>query len=189
MKINRVLNLVIGFDDMFVHSTPISREIFEQYFFVISKTHAAIFSQGLGIVAGPGIAYLMLKKVAQELDKGDEDEVWKDVQKGLINEIVRLSNVMAKGERGWQTLPLQTMLDQGKIDEDAKAEILGQLVFFTCASKVLRASLGTSMIEAAVGLWGSETTALSSTEYQNSLPTLTPGDNTGETPITSSVPQ
>ena len=56
MKINRALNLVIPIDSekgqLFVHSTPISREIFEQYFLVISKTFAAIFSEGLGAIAG-----------------------------------------------------------------------------------------------------------------------------------------
>ena len=178
MKINRALNLVISVDGMFVHSTPISREIFEAYYKVLAKTHATIFSEGLGIVSGPGIAYLALKDMALEM------RAWDDVQAGLINEIVRLSNVMIAGDAGWQMVPLQIAIDQKKIDEDSIAEVMGQLVFFTCVSKVLRANLGTEMMTAAAALWGSEVTALSCTDYRSSLPISTAVENTGATAST-----
>ena len=102
MRINKALNLVIPVDwemggQIFVHSTPISREVFEQYFLVISKTFAAIFSQGLGAVAGPRIAYLMLKKTAEDMG------LWAGpagVGAGLMNEMIRLSNVIMPDEKG-----------------------------------------------------------------------------------------
>ena len=70
MKIDKKLNLVIPIetDDgtLYVHSMPIRREIFDTYFLVLSKTFAAIHGEGLGEIAGPRVAALILKKIAMD---------------------------------------------------------------------------------------------------------------------------
>ena len=85
MKINKAMNIVVPVDidgvECFVHSTPISFEVFEKYFLVISKTFSEIYSQGLSHVAAPRVASLLLKKCAKDLGELES------VEKGLINEI------------------------------------------------------------------------------------------------------
>ena len=190
MRINKQLNLVIPVDyedggQLYVHSTPVSREVFEQHFLAVSKTFAAIFSQGLGAIAGPRIAYLMLKQTAESLG------IWEGptgVKAGFLNEIVRLTNVFMPTKDGWTTLPLQSVINKEMLDPETIAEIEGELVFFTCVSMMNKKNQIGVIMEAANGLWGSETTYLTSTEYMASLRTSTEAENTGATEITSSVP-
>lgn len=189
MKINRALNLVIPVEtengQLYVHSTPISREIFEQYFLVISKTFASIFSQGLGAISGPRIAYLMLKQTALELG------VWHGecgVHAGLVNEIIRLSNVLVSSSKGWKSIPLHTAIQKELIDSDTIAEIEGELVFFTCVSMMNKKSQIEGIMDTVNGLWGSQITSLESMVFMSSLMTSTEVENSGEMAITSSVP-
>ena len=184
MRINRALNLVIPIEvesgKVFVHSVPISREVFETYFLVMAKAFSAIFSNGLGATAGPPVAYLMLKEVA-----GDD---WEDVKKGLIGEIVRLSNVAVLGERGWESMGLHTAFERGIFDARDRAEIEGQLVFFTLVVCMHQRPVAAAIIEIANGLWRSEATALPFTDFLKLLPTSKPVENTGAPVRTSSVP-
>jgi hypothetical protein len=189
MRINKALNLVIPVESekgqLFIHSTPISREVFENYFLVLSKTFANIFSQGLGAIAGPRVAYLMLKQTAEDL------ELWagpSGAGNGLINEIVRLSNVFMPAEKGWQTLPLQVAIDKQLLDADTVAEIQGELIFFTCVSMMNKKAQIEPIMDTVNGLWGSQTTSLTATEYLNSLKTSTEDVSSGETETISFLP-
>jgi len=189
MKINRALNLVIPIESekgqLYVHSTPISREIFEQYFLVISKTFAAIFSEGLGAIAGTRVAYLMLKQVSENMG------IWtgtSGVKAGLVNEIIRLSNVMIPSEKGWKSIPLHTAIEKGMIDSETVAEIEGELVFFTSVSMMNKRNQIASIMDTVNGLWGSQTTLLNVMEYMNSLTTSTEVESFGEMETTSSLP-
>jgi len=100
MKLDKALNLVIPIDQdegrIYVHSTPISLEVFEKYFLAISKTFAAIYSEGLNVLAGPRVAALMLRRVSDDLG----------LDTGLIDEIRRLSNVIVSGK----AVPLEVAL-------------------------------------------------------------------------------
>jgi hypothetical protein len=190
MRINKSLNLVIPVDyekggQIFVHSTPISREVFEQYFLVISKTFANIFSQGLGAISAPRVAYLMLKQTATEMG------IWSGesgVQAGLINEIIRLSNVLVPEKQGWKQYPLHTAIAKGILSDETKSEVENELVFFTCVSLMNKRSQAEGILETMNGLWGSQTTSLGFMEFKNSLSTSTEEGNTGEVENTSSVP-
>lgn len=189
MRIDKKLNLVIPVNyekggKVYVHSTPISRDVFEQYFLVISKTFSALYAHGLSAIAGPRISYLMLKKTAEDLGMWDGPA---GVKIGLLNEIFRLTNVAMPGKDGWKSLPLHTVIAKEILDEDTIAEIEGQLVFFTCISTMHKREDIPTFLE-PIGLWGSETTSSDCTELVNSLKTLTEEGNTGETAITSSVP-
>ena len=198
MKINRALNLVIPIDteiygQIYVHSTPISRDVFERFYLVISKTFAAIFSQGLGAIAGPRVAYLMLKQTAKDMGvwggEGEtEDARLAGVEFGLMNEIRRLTNVLVPSSSGWIAKPLPDLCSRNEIDAETQAEIEGELVFFTCVSMMNKRAQVPGIMEAVGGLWGSETSPLSCTEFGSSLPILTVTENSGETAITSSLP-
>lgn len=185
MRINKKLNIVIPFEGGHVHSTPISREIFEKYFESISKAMTSIYKGGLGTMAGPRVASLMLKKHAIE------DGCWEGpdgVESGLMNEIKRLSNVIVPGDRGWITSPYYDAIQKELLDSDEISEVENALVFFTLASAFHKKNELPGILLGANKFWGSETTFLNSTEYANSLKTLTEAENTGEKVIHSSIP-
>jgi hypothetical protein len=184
VKIAKNLNLVIPIDlgdgVAYIHSTPISRLVYEQFYAVISKTFTRIFTEGFGTITGSRVAYLILKDVSNETNE------WQKVENGLINEIYRLSNVVMLKENGWVTLPLQTIINQKSLDENDIADIIGELVFFTCVSWVQKRSGIQETLTAINGLWGSLITSLDCMEYKNSLTILTEKENTGEMEKTSS---
>jgi hypothetical protein len=60
VSLNRKLNLVLHVDTekgrIYIHSVPIGRLIFEDNFLVIGRAFTAIYTNGLGPVAGPRVA-------------------------------------------------------------------------------------------------------------------------------------
>lgn len=189
MRIDKALNLVVPVETeagtAYIHSVPLSREVFERYFLVISKTFAELYAQGLNFLAGPRVAALLLKKVAQELD------VWEGeggVQNGLMAEIRRLSNVMVPTDAGWQAVMLDDAVRRGALTAEDMQEAEGVLVFFICISAMhKRAEVGqflTGMCE----LWGTQICSSSFTEYRDSLQTSTATEISSETVKPSSLP-
>lgn len=188
MKIDKKLNIVVEVETsegtVFVHSTPISRAVFEKYFLIIGKTFSAIISEGLSFVSGPRVAAMMLKKIAQ--DAG----VWEGrdgIENGLMAEIRRLTNIIIPGPEGWKTAPFQDAIDKKMIDEDDIGEVEGIITFFICASAMTRKTEILPILE-RMRLWGALVTSLNCTEYGASLPKLTTEETSSEGAITSSVP-
>lgn len=201
MKIDRKLNLVLPIVDgvttdekgvehdnivAYVHSTPISKEVFEKYFLVLSKVHARILSEGLGWAAGPRIAALMLEKVAKE------DGTWEGadgVSRGLLGEIVRLTNVfMPLPVGGWDMVPLQIAIDQKLISDDDIGEVKSIIVFFTVSSWLYPKMMRDKILMEAMALSGGRTESLSCTDFSTSLPMSIATASTGGNPIASSLP-
>jgi len=189
MKINRKLNIVLPVDigegeKIFVHSTPISRDVFENYYSqlgaVFTKCFDAINQAHLALTA-PQLAYPALKKIS--LDSG----TWDSVQKGLINEIIRLSNVIMATEKGWESVPLDLVIKREMLDEDTVAEVLSSLVFFTSIWRTAPKELRISFLEMAGSLRNWEFISLDSSEYLNGLPTLTIKENIGKKAKASSI--
>ena len=174
MRIDRSLNLVLPLDGengrMFVHSTPISRDVFELYYFSLAKAQAKIFTEGLGPLAGPRVAYLVLRDCAQESDKWDGPD---GVQNGLINELVRLSNVMVPSPEGWKTISLYEAAKSKAVSDDDYGEILNILVFFTLVSWMFRSGMIPALISTMAVMWDTQTTSLNCTDFAASLPMST----------------
>ena len=194
MIVNRRLNLVQPIDTatgtVYLHSVPISREVWESYFLVLAKTYAEIMKQGLTVIAGPPVARLLLKVVAQQIGAWEGEN---GVERGLLPEIRRLSNVVMPGGAGWETVPYEEVIRRKSIDEDALAEAEGALIFFICASAVLRGPAMKERLEILLrGLRfssGALTTSLDAMEYAASLPTSMPDENIGAKMPVSSVPR
>jgi hypothetical protein len=189
MKIDAAMNLVIPVETdkgiVHVHSTPISQQVFENYFIVISKAFAMMHSQGLNALAGPRIALLMLKKVAVDMNVWDTPE---GVMEGLIAEIRRLTNVIAPSENGWQTLSFQQCVDRKVIDDRSLSEVENAICFFIIASSMYPRSVLKQSLEGACELWGGQIVSSNSTAFAVSLQTSTTTENTGVTVAGSSVP-
>lgn len=189
MRIDDRLNLVIpirrGDSTIYVHVTPLSREIFEAHYLVISKAFTAMTTEGLSVVAGPRVAALVLKDVAQESGRWEGP---RGVEKTLMNEFVRITNVAMPGENGWEQMPLAVALSRDLLDADENAEVIGAIVFFTCNSALHRKDVLHAILSSLCDLWGTQTTSSGFTEFAASLQTSTVAANTGATTQGSSVP-
>ncbi|WP_171935299.1 hypothetical protein [Escherichia coli] len=186
MKISRNLNLIIPVrtekGNGWIHATPISKEVFKEHFFILSKTFSAIFSEGLGVVAGPRIACLMLERISSDMNIWDGE---KGVRNTLVNEIIRLANLVYPVEgKGYDTLPLDMALERGIVEFD---DVAGELVFFTCVSSINTPEQTEQMMLAVSGMWNSRISSLSLTEWIASLPTLKPVASSGATASTLSA--
>lgn len=178
VKLNRKLNLVMDIETgdgiVHVHSVPITREVFEDNFLVISRAFTAVYTNGLGPVTGPRVASLLLKQEALTLG------VWEKTQQSLMAEIYRLTNVVAPGPNGWETMPFDVAKKRGVLEDETAAEVENCIVYFICASSIhLKAEMEVAR-EGLKTLWNAQTTSLNVMEFTRSLPILTPEEITGE---------
>ena len=186
MKISRNLNLIIPVrtekGNGWVHATPISKEVFKEHFFILSKTFSAIFSEGLGVVAGPRIAFLMLERISRDSNIWEGD---KGVRNTLVNEVIRLANLVYPVEgKGYDTIPLDMALEREIIDLD---EVAGELIFFTCVSSINSPEQAKGTMDGVNGVWSTQCSLLNLTEWIASLPTLKSAASSGATANTSSA--
>ena len=189
MKIDRKLNIVIPIETeskglIYVHSTPISRDVFEQFYLELGKVFSQCFdaiNQAHLALTAPQLAYPALKTMA--IKAGN----WEEVKKGLINEIVRLTNVLVTGEKGWESIPLDLAIKREILDEDEESEVLSALTFFTAICRVAPKDLRMSFLEMAGSLRSWELTSLDSTEYLNGLTIPVKAVTTGKKAKESSI--
>ena len=181
MRLNEKLHMVVPLYSQdgdvetiyaYVHSAPISREVFEAHFMLISKTFAAIYGEGLGEIVGPRVAKLIMMEVAKRT---------RDMEgaTALINEIRRLTNVVTRGPGGWVTIPFQDAVDRGDLDADDLAEVENAICFFTVVSATHKKQILQAMLPGAVALWGGQTSSSDCTGFVASLRTSTATGNTG----------
>ncbi|HBD4113311.1 TPA: hypothetical protein KJG37_003263 [Escherichia coli] len=186
MKISRNLNLIIPVrtekGNGWIHATPISKEVFKEHFFILSKTFSAIFSEGLGVVAGPRVAFLMLERISRDSGIWDDD---KGVRNTLVNEIIRLANLVYPVEgKGYDTIPLDMALEREIVELD---DVAGELVFFTCVSSINSPEQAKGTMDVVNGIWSTQCSSLNLTEWIVSLPTLKSAASSGATANTSSA--
>ena len=184
MKINRQLNLVIPLygDDgetqrAYVHSTPISSEVYAAHWRVLSRTFSDIITSGL-MPVGARVAARMLEDVARELGQWDTQS---GTRLALLPEIHRLTNVLAPGANGWDLMPLDDAVKTSVIDADDAAEVEGILVFFTAGSHLFMRTNRAEMLTGAIGSWGARIESSTCTELLASLKTSMRAASTGAT--------
>ncbi|WP_218076704.1 hypothetical protein [Escherichia coli] len=186
MKIAKNLNLIIPVrtekGNGWIHATPISKEVFKEHFFILGKTFSAMFSDGLGVVAGPRVAFLILEKISCDSGIWEGD---KGVRNTLVNEIIRLANLVYPVEgKGYDTIPLDMALEREIIELD---EVAGELVFFTCVSSINSPEQAKGTMDVVNGIWSTQCSSLNLTEWIASLPTLKSAASSGVTANTSSA--
>jgi len=192
VKIDRNLNLVMQVQTekkgtIYIHSASISRSVFEQFYLELGKVFSQCFdsiNQAHLALSAPQLAYPALKSISKQAGN------WEGaggVQFGLVNEIIRLTNVLVSGERGWESIPFDTAVKREVFNEDEEMEALSSLVFFTAISKVAPKDLKNSFLEMAGALRNWELTSLDSMEYMSGLPILTKKESTGKKAKESSL--
>ena len=186
MKINKRLNLALPVErangsTIYVHSMPISEEIYDANFLLLSKVVSSMYREGLapGIAARNGLR--MIRRVAIEMG------VMEEVDRELLQEIWRLTNVIADGK---VTPFVIAENDPSILDKEDAAEVKNFICFFTSASWVHKRAELDEVLYPMLRDSGAQIVSLNSTEFMNSLTTSNVPGTTGASPpaIASSPP-
>lgn len=175
VKIDKDLNLVVTVEradgkEVHAHCVPLPMEIFKQYFLTISKAFAQIYMQGLTMVSGPRVAWMLLEKAGKETGE------WE----GLKAHLNRLCTVMAPDGKGsWGQTLLQDAVARRVIDEEDAMEVEGLVAFFICVCAMHRRAERKQFLDLALPLWGGQLTSSTVTAFQHSLPTSTGAASSG----------
>jgi len=160
-----------------VHSVPLAGEVLEKYEIILAQTYSGCFGLGLGVTAGPAKAMRILKNIAMASNAWDGDD---GVDKGLVEEIRRLTNVIVPTEKGWHAIPLEVAVAQKKLDSEDKAEVENAVLFFIATSATLPREPRKQMLEAMADLWDARLSPLNATAFASSLGTSTATASSGE---------
>jgi hypothetical protein len=191
-EINRRLNIVDEVTSadgvtIYVHSTPVRREIWEQHYLLMTKTIARIYEENLPPTMGARVALRLMRTMAQSMG----DAVLDQLESLLLPEIWRLTTVLVpdKENGGWQQLPFEKATKDKLIDDDDEDVIRNHLAFFTAASWVhTRTELREMIYPMMRAALGAQIVSLTSMEFLSSLPTATPTANSGVMATQSSIP-
>jgi hypothetical protein len=180
ITINRKLNLVIPIEEdgvvkAWIHSSPISREVFESNYLLLVRTLSDLYGNGVGPVMAVRVAKLGLRDTAKRINEEQ------DISINIINEIHRLTMIIMPNTSGkWESLPYDVVKNRKLLDEDSLAEVENALVYFTVASAIHLKNELPTVYQGLYQIWNAQTISLNVTEYTNSLPMLTPTENIGE---------
>lgn len=193
VKVDAKLHLVIPVEQptgiLYVHSAPVSLDIFRRYVNEISRTFASIIGLGLGEVAGPRVAAMMLEDISKKMGTWDREG---GVRDGLMAEIFRRTNVaVPRSGGGWDRVPYLEAKESARLDEEDQSEIENAIVFFIVGSAMTTRSARRTWLEGGASLWGGFITSSIVTEFIASLTTSTEAESSGEKPTTagSSLPR
>ena len=123
---------------VYIHSNSVSRSVFEQFYLELGKVFSQCFdsiNEAHLALSAPQLAYPALKSIAQKAGNWDGAG---GVKFGLVNEIIRLTNVAVSTEAGWETITFDTAVKKGILNEDEEAEVLSSLVFLQQSPRLLR---------------------------------------------------
>jgi hypothetical protein len=178
---------------LWAYHTPISREVWEQHFRVLSATKSALASKGAHYLmsSGPRIAALTLRDEGRKdaAVRGSFDEqgnVLDDETQSFFAELKRLTMVLCPGQHGWDMLPIDTAISAGKIDAEDFEELASAIVFFTCNYAMARKADRETTARATASVLGASISQLNPTEFGASLPSLMQAEPTK--PAASSIP-
>lgn len=161
----------------YVYSSPLSRVVFERYWMIFSKAHAAIYGEGLNVISGPRIAALAMRDIARSMGRLDGPD---GVEHGVFDEMRRTSVIIVPGQKGtWEQVLLQDAINKDLITADDVSEVENILAFFIVISALHRAAERGPILEGAARLWDARILLSSCSEFMSSLPKLTATASSG----------
>lgn len=186
MKINRSMNIVLKYASeargtIYVYSVPVSREVYNSNFEVLSLTHSRLWDKGThyAVTESRSVSKLMLKKVAESMGDPKEGGLWPLIDREFINEIARLTSIaVATPNSGYEQMTLTDAVSRELIDAEDRDEIENELVFFTLETYANRR-------QNLLARWPLLFTSLSFTDYLSSSLTSKPAENSGVAPAAS----
>jgi hypothetical protein len=175
MQINEPLTLVMPFyaDDApdadpyaWVHSIPISRDVFDSHYRMLCRMMADI--PAIGGNLSVSINVLMDAAVALDPKNG------KSQAEALIQEIMRLTEVcVAVPGRGWERMPLEDAQTNAAVLPEDVREAVAAVIFFSAAWHTQPRRTRREFLDFAAKTLGAQIISLSATEFFNSLPMST----------------
>ena len=149
---------------VWAYHTPISREVFETNYRVLTETQVAISSKG---PLGMRIAALALRDAAKAdaVAQGMDDTA----PSPLLAEIKRLTMVLAPTETGYEPLPVDVAIARKAIDAEDWEEAEAAIVFFTCGYSIARRSARARLATAYASVLQGSITSLQPLELAASL--------------------
>lgn len=192
IRIDEQLNLVLPIDRsdgavIWLHAAPISREVFQQHWLVLSKTFMGMVAHEL--TGLPQLCGNMLRQMAESLNVWDGPA---GVSMTLLPEIRRLANVVVpggtNGASGWQPMPLDEAVRRKMVDPEDADQIEGVLIFFSAAWRLLPRKDRATRTAGAVSVLDASIRSQPLSDFVASLPTLTETASTGATPPAPSSP-
>lgn len=199
MQITDSMNLALPFGDgLIAYHVPIDRAIYELHYAVINATKAALSRKGIHyqMGSGPRIANLVLKdeglQDAEDRKSFDAKGNVVDVRTtALLEEIKRLTTILAPGSGGYENLPVDVAIAQGKIDAEDWSELEAQICFFMCHAMPTKKSNRASIAAATASVLNGSIAPSPITAYIASLQTSTkvaPSTNPASSPQPSDTP-
>jgi hypothetical protein len=179
VKVNKKLNLVAHMEDtamgdVHIHSTPIMRVTFEQYYAPLARAFTRIFATPIAHASGPSVARLVIR------DEAIATGTWEGesgVKQGLFAEMRRLTHVIAPQDGGWKYTPLD---EAKKLDGDDMAQIENYLSFFTVAYCIQGKKEFRETLAIASSIWPLELVSSSVMDYVAGLQTSKTADDIGK---------
>lgn len=177
MKIDKSMNIVVDIEredgeKLYIHSIPISRIAFEENWDVIARTFAVIYQQGVGVISGPRVAALALRKIARDLGREEQ------VESGLLREVRRLTNMVYLDKKeGWISIPYDEALKHDRLSEEEVAEVENAVIFFTVLWHMHRRNDALRILPGMLSIWDAHLESSNSTAFASSLRTSTETGN------------
>lgn len=188
MRIEKSLCLVLPIerDDgvvLFAHSTPIEEATFIAYHRPLMMTYAQLDADGLIRSGGIRNADLILQEVSERIGIWKDDPQTKNigVERGLLGEIRRLTNVFAPTGTKWEAVPLDECVNRDILSAREAREVAAAAVFFTASSRAFPRQNLKEFLQICSGRIGAHVSYSSVSAFASSLPTLTEGENSGAT--------
>jgi hypothetical protein len=181
IRVDEKLNIVISVADedgqpaFYVYSAPISREVFEANFRILSLTYAEITGQDSSYLSvGIRCAALTLKDVAasEAARKGRQGD---GGAAALLAEIKRLTTILAPSQGGWDTLPVPDAVRSGVLTDEEWSEVESAIVFFTGAYWLAPGRRRKEVVTALCSMLDWQATSSLPSEFAAGLPTSKPG--------------
>jgi len=184
--INRRLNFVIPLErGGYVHAEPVDRSVYEEFFMLFGQVYSSVYAQGLGTLAGPKVAGLMLKRLAK-ISAINIDPLRRDM-------LHKCRAYLPDDKEGYKEYMIENAVKEGVMDDEDMAQVEGFLAFFTALSFLASVKERTALLAQTNGLHGTVSTSLNSTEYTTSLVTLMRAADTTKNqeslPPSSTTPQ
>jgi hypothetical protein len=188
MKMDRRLNLVIGpverpdGSKVYIHHEPISRLVYEAHFRLVAQTFSQMYQEGIAGSIATRNAMLMLKDVAASSGR------LAALDEALLPEIWRLTNYLAPGAAGYESVPFYEVINKDLLEEENLSEVQNMICFFTLALWIHPKADRLNLIYPLLKSVGAQIVSLNATAFCASLTTSTPAAPSGEKVIASSIP-
>lgn len=171
---------------LYSHSTPVEETTFERYGLLLGEVMAKVYGKGFGVGMSGRLALLLVKQLAAE----EGPDYVADVQSGLINEIDRLTSIIALDPvAGWGPMPISIALKNEIISDREYKEVISNAVFFTAVSWLQTPKEQKSYVFPMMRIYNAQIVSLTATDFSNSLRMSTSAASTSESAAaaTSSV--